>query len=35
MNRIPIADKGQKPENPNPEILSVTICQHLFQESFG
>jgi len=34
MNRIPIADEGQKSENPNVEILSVTICQHLFQAEF-
>jgi hypothetical protein len=34
MNLIPNTDEGQKPENPVLEILSVTICQHLFQVEF-
>lgn len=34
MNRIPITDEGQKSENPNLEILSVTICPQLFQAEF-
>ena len=34
MNRIPITNEGQKSGNPNLEILSVTICQHLFQVEF-
>ena len=34
MNHILITDEGQKPENPNLKILSVTICQLLFQGEF-